>query len=85
MEECNVFEIDRFLYIKKDFKSAPRITISSNILRTWLSHASESIPIRTVVKANKILPIIYLSIFFILYRIIYDKLYPYAINNVNRC
>lgn len=71
--------------IKKDFKSAPRITISSNILRTWLSHASESIPIRTVVKANKILPIIYLSIFFILYRIIYDKLYPYAINNVNRC
>jgi hypothetical protein len=28
--------------------------------------------------------IIYLSIFFILYHIIYDKLYPYAINNVNR-
>ena len=70
--------------IKKDFKSAPRITISSSILRTWLSHASESIPIRTIVKANKILLIIYLSIFFILYRIIYDKLYPYAINNVNR-
>ena len=62
--------------MKKVDKSAPLITISSNSFKTWLSQARDNIPITTIINDDDSLLIIYLSILFILLRIIYDKLYP---------